>query len=58
MTRQELASGASARETLDLLKDLRSIVDVNVYSWQEERARWRLLTLAEQRTMWERARES
>ena len=55
MTRQELADGVSAREALDVLSDARSVVDVNVYVWQEERSRWRPLTFAERRVMWDRA---
>ena len=32
-----------------------SIVDVNVYVWQAERERWRPLTFAERRVMWDQA---
>ena len=53
-TRAVLADGASARETLDVLGEVRSIVDVTVSVWDPERERWRLLTLEEQRTLWER----
>lgn len=53
MTRQTLADGASAREVVGLLTGVRSVVDVSVYVWQEERNDWRLLTLSEQQTMWE-----
>jgi hypothetical protein len=56
MTRQALADGASAREAVDVLEDVRSSVDVNVSVWSEEKERWRMLTLAEQRAMWELAR--
>jgi hypothetical protein len=55
MTRQELAYGVLAQEALDVLRDARSIVDVNVYVWQEERERWRPLTFAERRVMWDQA---
>jgi hypothetical protein len=55
MTRQELADGVLAQEALDVLSDARSIVDVNVYVWQEERERWRPLTFAERRVMWDQA---
>jgi hypothetical protein len=55
MSREALADDASAREAMDALKDVRSIVDVNVYVWQEARDRWRMLTFAEQRAMWELA---
>jgi hypothetical protein len=53
-TREMLADGALARETLDVLSDVRSSVDVHVYVWESDDDRWRLLTLVEQRTLWER----
>ncbi|HEY2440610.1 MAG TPA: hypothetical protein VGI07_10285 [Solirubrobacteraceae bacterium] len=56
MTRQTLADGSTAREAVDVLGGVRSIVDVEVYAWDEQRARWRLLTISEQRAMWEFAR--
>jgi hypothetical protein len=55
MTREELADDVLAQEALDVLRDARSIVDVNVYVWQEERERWRPLTFAERRVMWDQA---
>lgn len=55
MTRELLADEASAAEAIDALKGVRSTVDVNVYVWQEVRARWRVLTFAEQRAMLELA---
>jgi hypothetical protein len=57
MTRQPLVDDAPAREALDALAGVRSLVDVNVYVWQEEQERWRLMTLGEQRAMLEMARE-
>jgi hypothetical protein len=53
-TRAVLADGAAARETLEALSDVRSIVDVTVSVWEPATERWRLLTLAEQRTLWDR----
>src|SRR5438876_8482047 len=55
MTRQELADGVLAQEALDVLGDARSIVDVTVYVWLQERERWRPLTFAERRVMWDQA---
>ena len=52
MTREVLAHDASARETIDALTGIRSIVDVNVYVWQPEGERWRMLTFAECAEMW------
>ena len=53
-TRAVLAEGAGARETLAALRDVRSIVDVNVSVWEPATERGRLLTLDEQRTLWDR----
>jgi hypothetical protein len=50
LSRQVLADDAGAREALDVLKGVHSIVDVQVYVWQAEK--WRLLTLDELRTLW------
>jgi hypothetical protein len=52
MTREVLAEGASARVTIDLLKEIRSVVDVNVSVWEPEQEKWRLLTLGEQKALW------
>jgi hypothetical protein len=53
MTRQVLAENADTRATMDLLERIPGMVDVRIYTWQPRSERWRLLTLAEQRTMWE-----
>ena len=55
-TRELLADGAGARETVALLGDVRSIVDVIVSVWEPATERWRVLTLDEQRTLWDRRR--
>jgi hypothetical protein len=55
MTRQVLVDDGGARETIDALADVRSLIDVNVYVWQEERNRWRLLTFGERQAMRELA---
>jgi hypothetical protein len=54
MTQEVLADGADTRATLALLGDVRSIVDVRISVWQPKKDRWRLLTLPEQRALWER----
>ena len=54
MTERVLAEDADARDVLDLLKDVRSVVDVRVYVWQPRGQKWRLLTVGEQKAMWER----
>lgn len=55
MTRQPLIDDGNTRETVEALNGVRSIVDVNVYVWYEEEDRWRLLSLAEQRALWDLA---
>jgi hypothetical protein len=53
MTRETLIDDASAADTVAVLKDVRSTVDVTVSVWDDGRSRWRPLTLAEQRTLFE-----
>jgi len=55
MTRQPLIEEANTRDAVDVLKRVRSFVDVSVYVWREGEDRWRLLTLGEQRAMWDLA---
>lgn len=55
MTRRALAEDVDTRAAVDALKDVRSVVDVNVYVWQPERDRWRPLTFPEQRALFELA---
>jgi hypothetical protein len=51
-TRAVMADDAPARETLRVLGGVRSSIDVHVYV--RERDRWRLLSLDEQRLLWDR----
>jgi hypothetical protein len=50
LSRSVLADDAGAREAVDVLNGVRSIVDVQAYI--REREQWRLLTLDELRTLW------
>jgi hypothetical protein len=50
---ETLAEGTPARETVAALEDVASIVDVRVYVREPEHERWRLLTLGEQRALWD-----
>ena len=53
-----LAEDADARATLDVLRDVRSVVDVTVSVRRPETGSWRMLTLAEQKALWHlRARD-
>jgi hypothetical protein len=51
VTRAVLADDVGAREMLHALDGARSIVDVHVSVWEPKGERWRLLTLAEQRSL-------
>jgi hypothetical protein len=52
MTRQVLVDGSPAREAIAALAGFGSIVDFNVYVWDPDGGRWRMLTLAECRELW------
>jgi hypothetical protein len=52
MTRQTLLDGADARDAVEVLQGVRSVVDVNVYLWDDEDTRRRRLTFSEKRAMW------
>ena len=52
MTREVLAEGAGTRATVDLLKDVRSIVDVAIYVWSDRLEGWQLLSIAESKMLW------
>jgi hypothetical protein len=53
MTRQTLAEDVDARATVQLLRDVHSIVDVRISVRDRDAERWRLLTLDEQRAIWD-----
>jgi hypothetical protein len=57
MTRRRLLDGASIRDALEVLREVRSVVDVNVYVWEKNRRRWRPLTFEEQHAMMKLAAE-
>jgi hypothetical protein len=48
-----LAEGVGVRETLELLAGMRSVTDARIYVWVDGAKRWRLLTLGEQKALWE-----
>ena len=55
MSRQALVDDAPARETVDALTHVRSVVDIDIYAWQEDDDRWQRLTYAEKCLLWELA---
>lgn len=56
MTNEPLVADVEAGAAIDALKDVRSIVDVDGYVWNEEGKRWRRLTFSELQAMWELAK--
>ena len=54
MSGQVLAEEVDARAAVRALEKVRSVVDVRVYVWQSRAKRWRLLSMGEQKAMWER----
>ena len=52
MSGRVLAEGAGTQATLELLRGIRSVVDVRIYVWEREASDWRPLTLAEQKSLW------
>jgi hypothetical protein len=55
MTREALGQDLDARAAVDLLKGVRSFVDVSVYVWEDQAGAWQQLTQREQRMLWDRA---
>jgi hypothetical protein len=53
MSARVLAEGADTRETLELLAGMKSVVDARIYVWVSGAERWRLLSIAEQRALWQ-----
>ena len=53
---ETLAEGADMRSTVNVLKDVHSVVDVHIFVWDDDADRWRLLTLDEQRALWDASR--
>ena len=52
ITRQLLGEGVGAREAIELLRGVRSIVDVHLYVWEPDDDRWRPLSFAEKKAFW------
>ena len=56
LTQQVLAEGASTTEAVDLLKGVRSIVDVRMYIWDDRAGKWRLISSALEKDLWRASR--
>ncbi len=51
-TKRVLGQRLDARATVELLSGVRSVVDVRLYVWEPNLARWRMLTLSETNALW------
>ena len=54
MTRQTLIEDADLRATLELMRGLRSVVDIDVFARADRADDWRHLSQHERRLLWER----
>jgi hypothetical protein len=52
MSKRALAEDASTAETVALLRDQRSIVDVTILVWEPKRNSWQELSLREKQMLW------
>jgi hypothetical protein len=53
MTRQTLAEDVDVRGAVDALEGQRSVVDVNVYGWDDARAGWVQLSQGDRGRLWD-----
>jgi hypothetical protein len=52
MTEKVLAEGATTEETVAVLENMRSLVDVRIYVWDDPAEAWRRLSLGEHKALW------
>ncbi|MEA2152465.1 MAG: hypothetical protein QOI18_698 [Solirubrobacteraceae bacterium] len=52
-----LAQDVAAREAVDALEQLRSVLDARVSVWSTQTRRWKLLSLDEQKALWRYRRD-
>jgi hypothetical protein len=52
VSRELLAEDADAAAAMELLRGLRSVVDVDIAVWEPNSERWRTLTLGERQAVW------
>ncbi|HXW59604.1 MAG TPA: hypothetical protein VEJ23_09040 [Solirubrobacteraceae bacterium] len=52
MSAQVLGADVSAREAVQLLEGMRSVLDARIFVWGADTGRWRLLSLEESKTLW------
>ena len=53
MTRRVLGEGIGTRETIRVLEGMRSVVDANVYVWQDRDGTWQQLSQVDRARLWD-----
>ncbi len=53
MTNLVVAEGCDTRETVQVLKRFRSVVDVDILVWDPPFDRWRPLSMPDKRRIWD-----
>lgn len=53
LSRQVLAEDVSTRKAVEVLQGMRSVVDVNVYVWNERTEAWEQLSQGDRRRLWD-----
>lgn len=53
LSSEVLAEGVGARETVELLEGMSSMLDARIFQWMAKTGRWRLLTLDESKALWQ-----
>jgi hypothetical protein len=53
MTGQLLADDVEARDAVEVLEGVRSIVDITVHVWEPTAERWRMLSFGETKALWD-----
>ena len=52
MSSQVLGEGVGARDAVELLEGMGSVLDARIFVWLAKSGRWRLLTLDESKLLW------
>ena len=53
MTRQVLAEDVGTRKAVEVLAGMRSVVDVNIYRWDDRKQAWDQLSQGDRRKLWQ-----
>jgi hypothetical protein len=54
MTKEVIAEDSDAQATVAALRTIRSVVDIDIFVWEQKLLRWRQLSFGEKRVLWDR----